>query len=71
MAESSTICHRSTTHHPPLPSLPPLDQTTNLVTQSPKLNTDLGNRSGRHRSPAHSTPPPNPPNLAAAVLHPL
>ena len=27
--------------------------------------------SGHHRPPAHSTPPPNPPDLVAAVLHPL
>ena len=36
-AECSTTCHQSTTHHPPPLSLPPLDWTTNLVTQSPKL----------------------------------
>ena len=38
-AESSTTCHRSTTHHPPSPSLLPLDRTTDLVAQSPKLDT--------------------------------
>ena len=28
-------------------------------------------QSGHHWPPAHSTPPPNPPDLVAAVLHPL
>ena len=34
-AESLTTCHWSTTHHPSLPSLLPLDRTTDLVTQTP------------------------------------
>nr|POE54830.1 hypothetical protein CFP56_36095 [Quercus suber] len=85
MAESSIACHRSTTHHPPPSSLPPLDRTTNLLAQSPKLDTDLDNRphamlhqalqrtsrSSRHQSLAYSTAPSNPPDLAATVLHPL
>ena len=55
----------------PSQSLLPLDRTIDLVTQSPKLDTNLNNRSGHHRSPAHSTSPLNPPDLAATILDPL
>ena len=96
-AESSTACHRSTTHHPPLPSLLPLDRTTNLIAQSPKLDSvshDLATtvthlfllsylfpplsqlvfclrKGANFFFVLISTPPPNPPDLTVAVLHPF
>ena len=83
---SKTYKHRSTqiSTHPSIITNPPLQSPT-MHRRAPILTTDrrpcstrLSNalaattnrRSGRYRPPAHSSPPPNPPNLtAAASIH--